>query len=164
MSKLARGFRHWWRDTKGTAMVEFAIICTILLVILFGIIDMGHALYMKAVVTNASREGARYGIRYQVDSSSNRIAPEDFASHPPLQNISDYVKNTYLSQTFIPQDPPPEVSFPTMQPIDGYTTGTSGAPLAVRVTATKTWFVLNNFIPGLGDSMNLSATTVMQCE
>jgi Flp pilus assembly protein TadG len=155
MSKLARGFRHWWRDTKGTAMVEFAIICTVLLMILFGIIDMGHALYMKAVVTNASREGARYGIRYQVDSSKKRITPDHLSP-----SISDYVKNTYLSQTSMPCDADPQV-YPDGL---GYTTGDSGAPLQVTVTAVKSWFILDYFVPNLGNSMTLSATTVMQCE
>jgi hypothetical protein len=47
---------------RGVAMVEFAIILPLLLVLTFGIIEFGLVLYNKQVITNASREGARAGI------------------------------------------------------------------------------------------------------
>ena len=42
--------------------MEFAIVMPLLFVILFGIIEFGILLYDKAMITNASREGARAGI------------------------------------------------------------------------------------------------------
>ena len=47
---------------RGSAVVEFALILPILLLLLVGTIDASLALYDKAVITNASREGARAGI------------------------------------------------------------------------------------------------------
>lgn len=47
---------------RGAAVVEFALILPILLGLLIGGIDLSLALYDKAVITNASREGARAGI------------------------------------------------------------------------------------------------------
>lgn len=47
---------------RGHAVVEFALILPILLVLLIGSIDVSLALYSKTVITNASREGARAGI------------------------------------------------------------------------------------------------------
>ena len=47
---------------RGAAVVEFALILPILLLLLVGTIDASLALYDKAVITNASREGARAGI------------------------------------------------------------------------------------------------------
>ena len=47
---------------RGAAVVEFALILPILLGLLVGGIDASLALYDKAVITNASREGARAGI------------------------------------------------------------------------------------------------------
>lgn len=47
---------------RGAAVVEFALILPILLALLVGGIDASLALYDKAVITNASREGARAGI------------------------------------------------------------------------------------------------------
>ncbi|MEY4733975.1 MAG: hypothetical protein RLZZ464_2041 [Pseudomonadota bacterium] len=49
-------------EQRGAAAVEFALILPILLMVLLGIIEMSLALYDKAILTNASREGARAGI------------------------------------------------------------------------------------------------------
>lgn len=43
-------------------MVEFAIILPLLLLLIFGAIEFGFIFYDLQVLTNASREGARYGI------------------------------------------------------------------------------------------------------
>ena len=50
----------------GSNIVEFALILPLLLVLVFGIIDFGLALFDKAVLTNASREGARAGMVFKV--------------------------------------------------------------------------------------------------
>ena len=68
----------FWRQTKGAAAVEFAIIGTLFLLLIGGVVDFGHAWYMKQTITNASREGARYGITYQTNTSGVRIAPSTF--------------------------------------------------------------------------------------
>lgn len=47
---------------KGASAVEFVIVLLLLLPLVFGIADVGIALYNKQVITNASREGARAGI------------------------------------------------------------------------------------------------------
>ncbi len=40
-----------------------------------GVIDFGYAYYMKQTITNASREGARYGITYRTDSNGAADSP-----------------------------------------------------------------------------------------
>ena len=50
------------RQGHGAAAVEFALILPIFCLILLGIMDFSLALYDKAVITNAAREGARAGI------------------------------------------------------------------------------------------------------
>lgn len=155
MGKILRGFRRWRCDTKGAVMVEFAVVCLVFCLIVAGIMDLGHAFYMRQVVTNASREGARYGVVYQTDTSGARKPPSSYSP-----SIETHVLNDYLSQTYLPADANPQVTVSGT----GYTTGAAGAPLEVTVTAVKTWFVLDNFIPTLGEQLTLSATTVMQCE
>jgi Flp pilus assembly protein TadG len=55
------------KTTKGTdsqhgaAALEFAIVLPILMVLVFGMIEFGVMFYDKAIITNASREGARAG-------------------------------------------------------------------------------------------------------
>lgn len=47
---------------KGAAVVEFAIVVPLLLLLLFGMVEFSLLLYNKHIITNASREGARYAI------------------------------------------------------------------------------------------------------
>jgi len=60
---------------NGAAMVEFAIVLPLLLLILFGIIEFSLVMYNKAMITNASREGARRGVVYRVDPTTFNYAP-----------------------------------------------------------------------------------------
>ena len=58
------------RSQKGSATVEFGLILPMLLLILFGTLELGLALYNKSVITHASREGARWGIVLRVPSAT----------------------------------------------------------------------------------------------
>ena len=44
---------------RGAAVVEFALLLPVLLLLLFGIIDFGRALNAQITITQAAREGAR---------------------------------------------------------------------------------------------------------
>jgi Flp pilus assembly protein TadG len=46
----------------GSALVEFAVASVIILTVLFGIIDMGRALYSYDWVSDAARRGSRYSM------------------------------------------------------------------------------------------------------
>ena len=50
------------RGEDGQAMVEFALILPIFLLILCGIIDFGWLFYNQLSLNNACREGARYAV------------------------------------------------------------------------------------------------------
>jgi Flp pilus assembly protein TadG len=49
-----------WRNERGAAAVEFALLLPLLVVILFGIIAFGIALMRTVNYVSAAREGARY--------------------------------------------------------------------------------------------------------
>lgn len=53
---------------RGAAIIEFALVLPLLMGILFAFIELGIALYDKAVVTNAAREGARYAVLRRADT------------------------------------------------------------------------------------------------
>jgi Flp pilus assembly protein TadG len=149
------GIRGFLRHTPGAATVEFAIVISVLLLLFAGILDFGHALYMSQAITNASREGARYGITYRTDTNGSRIAASALSP-----SISSYVLNTYNLAAILPADAGPVVTVSGA----GYTSTTKGDTLEVKVTATKTWFIVSHFVPGLGNHLTLSATTVMLIE
>ncbi|HBX24061.1 MAG TPA: pilus assembly protein [Desulfotomaculum sp.] len=53
----------------GAALVEFALVVMLLLMIVFSIIEFGRIFHAQLVVTHAAREGARVGV---VTNSANR--------------------------------------------------------------------------------------------
>lgn len=50
------------RDERGQAIVEFALVGSIALMLLFGIVEIGRAVYTYHLVSNAARIGSRYAI------------------------------------------------------------------------------------------------------
>jgi Flp pilus assembly protein TadG len=56
---------------KGASAVEFAIVLPLLLLFVFGIIEFGILFYDKAIITNASREGARTAILHDTESNGD---------------------------------------------------------------------------------------------
>ena len=60
MLKLIRARRK--NGEKGQALVEFALLFPIFLLLLFAIVDFGMGFYSWITVTNAAREGARLGV------------------------------------------------------------------------------------------------------
>jgi Flp pilus assembly protein TadG len=142
------------RQTKGSAAVEFALISVVFFLLVAGIIDFGHAWYMRQVITNASREGARYGITYRTNASGDRIAPDTF--NPSIETM---VSN-YLSNASLPSDADPHIT----PGGSGFTSTNKGDSLEVTVTATKTWFIISGFIPGMDQQTTITAKTVMLLE
>jgi len=55
--------------SKGQSMAEFALALPILLLVLFGLLEVGRAVFMYSAVTNASREAVRYATAYGVNAS-----------------------------------------------------------------------------------------------
>jgi len=144
--------------------VEFALISIVFVVFIAGLLDFGDAWYMKQAVTNASREGARYGITRQTNANGDRIFPS--ALNPTIANYvlqtsaQNGGKGGYGLKSILSSSNDPQVPTPTGS---GYATGTKGQNLEVTVTATKTWFMLS-MVPTMGSQITISAKTVMLCE
>ena len=50
------------RSESGQAFIEFTFVVLMLIIMLFGLIDFGRAIYEHEVLTNLSREGARLAL------------------------------------------------------------------------------------------------------
>jgi len=132
-------------DQKGVAAVEFALILLPLVLLIFGAIEFTTALYVKAVITNASREGVRAGIVYDDPRRSN-------------SDILDAV-NRYCSDNMISLGGASDISTQISRAGDA-----AGDPLTVRVTYTYNFLVLPNFITSLAPGITMEAETVMRME
>jgi Flp pilus assembly protein TadG len=127
---------------EGAAAIEFALLLPLLMLILFGIIEFGLVLYNQEVITNASREGARYGIV--------------IGSPRPSTGQIEGVVNIYLTNAGL-NSGNASISVAGAQ-------GASGSDLTVAVVYPYNFLVLPNFAAGLSNILNLNATTVMKLE
>ena len=129
------------RSESGASAVEFALLLPVLMMILFGIIEFGLALHRQAILTNASREGARLGIVQSV---------------PPITTAA---VNTKINDYLGPAGIAPGTVARTIVGAGGVT----GTPVTVTLTLPYTYAVL----PGLTSitpTINLVAQTVMRHE
>lgn len=149
------------RECDGAAMVEFAIGSTILIMLILGIIEFGFLWYQKQVITNASREAARYGVTYRTKTDGTRLAPKNFTS-PTIAEVVD----TYCTGRI---------------PAGSWTTAALGGTAAasadgvdlhspppaktiiVTVTCTNRMDLLGGLIPSLAN-ITFTAQTIMNCE
>ena len=76
---------------RGAAAVEFAVILPLLVVLVFGMIEFGIMFYNKAIITNASREGARAGITGLTNSQIETVV-KDY-SNTNLINLGNVSEN-----------------------------------------------------------------------
>lgn len=134
------------KKQRGVAAVEFALILIPLVLLVFGAIEFSTLIYDKAMITNASREGARAGIVY---SYPNRISDAEIVN----------VVNTYCSNHMI--------SLGGDSPVGTTITRTgnsSGDSLTVTVSYVYQFLILPSFMSALSDGLSLEAVTVMRLE
>lgn len=71
---------------RGQALLEFALILPLIVLIILGTFDLGTAVYANTVISNAAREGARTGIIPGSSDAQVRSAVIGTAIGIPLQN------------------------------------------------------------------------------
>ena len=165
------------KDQKGATIVEFAIVLPLLLLLTFGIIEFSLLLYNKAMLTNASREGARVGIVYDYD-----VGPDgnggggDDTYHPDNLAIEDAVLNyaqnfliTFGSDTLTRPDITIEWGNPLATDENSrISSRNDGAPLSVTVDYRYDFLIFPNVAELIGGPFsgftNLQTVTLMRLE
>jgi len=85
------------RSTRGQALVEFALVIPLFLLMLVGIFDLGRAVFSYNTLTNAAREGARLAIVNQYKPSIIQRAKDQTAItelNAPNVDVNFYQVNT----------------------------------------------------------------------
>lgn len=77
------------RDNRAQALVEMALVLTILLLVLSGIIEFGRIFSAQLIVSHASREAARFGV----------IKPEDDVIIAKAKDAAGALDTTKVSVT-----------------------------------------------------------------
>ena len=152
------------RTQSGVAAVEFAVILPILVLIGVGICEFSVIYYDKAMITNASREGARVGIALtgQVDSSGNPIPVDDLKIETTVDN---YLQNQLSKKILLLSlgNPSSTTTKKITRDLNASTgTYSPGGKLTVTVTYPYTFAVLPNFIASIINPIPLAGETVME--
>lgn len=167
--KLLR--RHRLSDQRGAAVLEFALVAPLILLIFFGIIEFSILLHDKAMLTNASREGARAGIVFVPGRSATATATEAAATMTIINGNIESVIRKYCETNLISFSSSSSVTVPTPIWIDVDGNGNNweaGDSLEVTVNYDFNFMVFSglvNFFGGnLSDVFNLKAVTEMRLE
>jgi Flp pilus assembly protein TadG len=153
------------RSHSGQAIIEFAFILPLLCIIVLGVIEFGILFYNKAVVTNASREGARAGMVKSADGDGNYWSLTDMQDKVQ-QVVSDYLQTRLISfgpigTIDVKADRIGTIHWNGINYYE-YTPETIGT-VDVKVTYTHTYLALPNFA-GWGKTINIGAETIMRLE
>jgi Flp pilus assembly protein TadG len=146
MNGLVRRESAWSlsrRSQRGTSAVEFALVLPIFLFILFGLIELSVALYDKAVITNASREGARAGVVLR----NPKLSAADIE-----QVVLKYTSSTLIN---FGANSTPVVTVIQSSP------ASAPNPLTVTVSYTYSGLGLGALMSAIQQPVVISATSVM---
>ena len=142
------------KNQDGVSAVEFAIVLPLFVVLIFGIIEFGVIMYNKAIITNASREGARFAILFDSDVHDDLAIANKVKEHLKF----DPNDNSCILINLGGTPAPPTISvLPTPD-------RPRGTPISVTVTYPYDFMLLPNFLPGLPQTLTLNGITTMRME
>lgn len=87
---MMRRVRPLLRDEAGVTIVEFAMVAPVLLTLIFGILDLGHGLYMQSVLQGAVQHAGR-----DAGLESGRTAQAEIDAHvtESVQAVMPFVED-----------------------------------------------------------------------
>lgn len=139
--KLENFYQSCRRNRRGAAVVEFAIVAPVFILLVLGMIEIGRGVMVQQIITNAAREGARWAVLDGATSSS----------------VQSQVRN-YLQQASLSSAQASAATINVDIPTNKY-----GNPATVTVSipyAQVSWVPLPRFLNG----KTLSAASTMRCE
>jgi Flp pilus assembly protein TadG len=152
----------------GNALIEYALVFILFLMILFGITGFGHAVYVYHFVSNAAREATRYAaVRGSTCSDDGSCAAANSASGTagPTSpaDISAFVKNiTPLGINLDPSVLTTTLNYPVQANGPTFCTTTQNEPgCTVQVTVSYNFHFIFPLIPTASVPMSSSSEMVI---
>jgi len=124
-------------NREGAAVVEFAIVAPMLFLLVFGMIDIGRAIMVQNLITNAARDGARTAVLDGATAGSVE------------QQVQAYLASSSVPGTTVTvtPNPLPDINDPVSVRVQ--------VPFSAVSWLPSSWFLSNT---------NLEATVVMRRE
>jgi len=144
---LGQRFRH--REEHGAAAVEFALVVPILVVLLFGIVNIGVVLAQQLSLSNSARQAARFAV---VDVEGRAC-----------DEIQQEARNAAETIGMEPEDPTYVLSGATGPCERPCADSTSTTDLTVTLTY-RSDFVVPMPIPGFPSGVDIDGEGVFRCE
>ncbi len=136
---------------RGQAMVEFALVLPIFMLVLSGILDFGFALYTRMTVINAAREGARAAVMVPANTDITTVAQAASISSAAGAGLTLSAPAVTCYQTS---------ASPSSTTVIPCNTAVSGDTVSVAVSYTY-----HSFFPlSFGATFNLGSTVQMVIE
>jgi Flp pilus assembly protein TadG len=163
--RKSRGWRTFAGGEHGGSLVESGISISLLLMIIFGIIDFSRVLYSYHFVSSAAQQGARYAIVRGADWPSSCASATSYSCQASTANIKTYVQSlasmgiTAANVVVTPTWP--------QQTVNGATTGCNttatqadqGCVVKVQVSYTFHFFL--PYLPTAGLPMTATSEQVI---
>jgi len=149
---------------RGAAVVEFALVVPLLILLFFGIIEFSLLVYNKHIITNASREAARYGIVF--DDTHRNVGKIKQVVQDWVSDAGDGFLVTFGSGTLTAGD----ISVCILHggswscPASGDISAVFGDKLRVTITYDYDFLVIPSFLTGLAGGKTITAETIMNFE
>jgi Flp pilus assembly protein TadG len=131
-------------NRRGAAVVEFAIVAPLFILLVFGMIEYGRMVMVQQVLTNASREAARKAVLDGANATTIKTDTVSYLTGGGVKNVST------SAITINPTNP---------------ASAAAGAPVTVTISvpfSSQSWLPATMF-PG-AKSKTLTATAVMRRE
>ena len=84
---LEKVFGTCRKDRRGAAVVEFAVIAPVFILLVFGMIEYGRMVMVQQILTNAAREGARKAVLDGISTSDVQSAVVTYMNNAGIGNF-----------------------------------------------------------------------------
>lgn len=89
------------KRVRGAAAVEFAVVSPVLFLLIFGMLDVGRAVMVQNLMTNAARDGARTAILSDATASDVAAQVEKYLAESSVPGVTVTVSPNPLSSAAI---------------------------------------------------------------
>ncbi len=139
---------------SGAAAVEFALVVPFLLILMFGIVDFGLAMFSQNMVGNAAREGARTA------SLGGKQDETETAAYKAMEGIIG-TRPTESSGIVTTCELATGGDCPGWTGINGSIPAPSGATVTVKITYDYKWLTPIQVFTGIGSSLSFTRQSTM---
>lgn len=139
------------RKRVGAAAVEMAVVMPFFVMVVLGIVELGRAMMVSQMLTNAAREATRLAI---VDGSSNtsvKQSVESFLNKAIGVSASDLIVTVTVDPATGNEDPHDKIEDAQMRDL---------VTVVVEVPFDKVSYIPGDYLAG----KNLKASSAMRCE